>query len=167
MNPEPTSILSVAAFLISLLALFFTFRKDAHRIRLEVTPEEYWRVVLGINNDSACDAEVLSVGYFNALGDITWIPQVGEYRLNKRVNYPIQVKARSLLAIIFISGKDIPSEGKSFGYCVQLATGRIYVLRGSAPLATALKFHLASLISRLSGGRYALGISRVRLPSRS
>lgn len=166
MNSEPTSVLSIAAFIISLVALFFTFRKDAHRIRLEVTPGEYLTVVLGINNDSACDAEVLSVGYFDASGKVTWIPHVGEYRTNKGVDYPILVKARSLCVIALLLGREIPSEDTAFGYCVQLATGRLYILQGSAPAGAALKLHLASLISRLSGGRYAMGISRVRLPSR-
>lgn len=166
MNPEPASILSIAALIISLVALFFTFRKDAHRIRLEVTPGEYWTVVLGVNNDSACDAEVLSVGYFDASGKVTWIPHVGEYRTNRWVDYPILVKARSLCVIPLIFGREIPSKDTAFGYCVQLATGRIYVLRGSAPFGTSFRFHLASLLSRLSGGRYAMGISRVRLPSR-
>ena len=167
MSPEPTSILSGAAIIISLVALFFTFRKDTHRIRLETTLRAYGTIVLGINNDSACDAEVLSVGYFDALGKVTWIPRVGEYRTNKWVNYPIMVKARSLCVISLLLGREIPSEGTAFGYCVQLATGRLYILRGSAPAGATLNLHLASLISRLSGGRYAMGIRRVRLPSRS
>lgn len=167
MNTSLTSFLSIAAFLISLVALHFTFRKDAHRIRLEITQLEFDVVALGINNDSACDADVLSVGYFDTMGKVTWIPQVGEYRTNKWVNYPISVKARSMFAVSLVAGRDVPSKGKAFGYCVQLATGRIYVLQGTAPLKVALKMHFASLLSRLSGGRYVtLSVNRVRLPSR-
>jgi hypothetical protein len=128
---------------------------------------EFDAIALGVNNDSACDGEVLSVGYFDATGKVTWIPKVGEYRTNKWVNYPILVKARSMFAISLVHGRDVPSKGKAFGYCVQLATGRIYVLKGTAPWSVALKLHFASLLSRLSGGRYVgIGISRIRLPSR-
>lgn len=167
LNPVLTSFLAVAAFLISLVALHFTFRKDAHRIRLEVTPLEFDVIALGVNNDSACDADVLSVGYFDPTGKVTWIPQVGEYRTNKWVNYPIPIKARSMYAVSLVAGRDVPSKGRSFGYCVQLATGRIYVLQGTAPWGVTLKMHVASLLSRLSGGRYVTpGIGRVRLPTR-
>lgn len=167
MNSALTSFLAVAAFLISLVALHFTFRKDAHRIRLEVTPLEFDVIVIGVNNDSACDADILSVGYFDSMGKVTWISQVSEYRTNKWVSYPISVKARSMYAVSLVAGRDVPSEGKSFGYCVQLATGRIYILRGTAPLRVALKLHFASLLSRLSGGRYVTpGVNRIRLPTR-
>lgn len=167
LNPVLTNTLAVAAFLISLVALHFTFRKDAHRIHLEITPLEFDAVALGINNDSACNADVLSVGYFDPAGTITWIPRVGDYRTNKWVDYPISVKGRSMYAVSMVAGRDVPSKSKQFGYCVQLATGRIYVLRGTAPWSIAVKMHLASLLSRLSGGRYVTpGVYRVRLPSR-
>lgn len=167
MNPVLSSLLSLTALIISLVALHFTFRKDAHRIRLEITILEFNLIVLGINNDSACDADVLSVGYFDSSGQVTWIPKVGEYSTGKWVQYPISVRARSLYNVILIIGREIPDKEMSFGYCVQLATGRIYILRGTAPLWVTLKMHCASLISRLSGGRYVIpGFKRIRLPSR-
>ena len=167
MYPVLTIALAVAAFLISLVALHFTFRKDAHRIRLEVTTLDSGNVVLGINNDSAFDADVLAVGYFDSVDEINWISRVGEYQTNKGVSYPISVEGRKLYAVVLVPGRDIPSKSWSFGYCVQLATGRIYVLRGTAPWQVAIKMHFASLLSRLSGGRYVTpGLNRVRLPTR-
>lgn len=163
-----TTFLSLAAFCISLVSLHFTFRKDAQRIRLEVTPLEHNGVVLGLNNDSACDAEILSVGHFDPASEVTWIHQVGNYRTNAWVQYPISVKARSMYPVMLIAGRDIPSKNRTFGYCVQLATGRIYVLRGTAPWGATAKMQAASILSRLSGGRWVLpGINRVRLPSRN
>ncbi|WP_443112868.1 hypothetical protein [Herbaspirillum seropedicae] len=167
MYPALTNILALTAVVISLVSLHFTFRKDAHRIRLEVTPLKFDAIALGIKNDSACDADILAVGYFDSFGNITWLPQVGDYRTNQWVNYPISVKARSLYAVSMVAGRDVPSKEVLFGYCVQLATGRIYVLRGTTPWHVAIKMHFASLLSRISGGRYVIpSIKRVRLPTR-
>lgn len=168
LNSTLANFLAVSAFLISLIALLFTFRKDAHRIHLEVSSREFDVVALKVNNDSACDADVLSVGYFDSASKVIWIPMVVEYQANTMVNYPIPVKARSMYAVALVAGRHVPPKKSKFGYCVQLATGRIYVLRGSAPWLPALKMHFASLLSRLSGGRYVIpGISRGdRLPTR-
>lgn len=133
-----------------------------------MTPVEHDCIVLGLNNDSACDADILSVGHFNRAGNVTWIRQVGNYQTNRVVPYPISVRARSMYPVMLIGGRDIPSGNRAFGYCVQLATGRIYVLRGTAPWGAAVKMHAASILSRLSGGRWVLsGINRVRVPPRN
>ncbi|WP_205989447.1 hypothetical protein [Paraburkholderia sp. Ac-20336] len=162
-----TIFLSSAALCISLLSLYFTFRKDAHRVRLEITPVEFNCIALGINNDSSYDMEVLSVGYFDSTGVVTWIDRVGDYQTRAWIDYPVPVKGRSMCVLSLVVGRDVPSENWSYGYCVQLATGRIYVLRGSAPWRIAAKMHVASLFSRLSAGRYVIpGIGRIRLPSR-
>lgn len=168
MNPALTSAIAVGAFLVSLIALFFSLRKDAHHIRLEVTPLKYDAIALGINNDSACDADILSVGYFDSDGHVTWIARVGDYTTNKFVTYPISVRGRSMFPVSLVRGRDVPyEESASHGYCVQLATGRIYVLRGNVPVATALKMYFASLLSCISRGHYTLsGLTRVRLPHR-
>lgn len=159
--------ISFVAIPISLIALYFTFRKDAHRIRLEVTPQPHYAVALGVNNDSACDADVLSVGFFNEAGKVKWVEKVGSFQTNQWISYPITVKGRSLFVVTLVAGRDIPHADEKFGYCVQLATGRIYVLRNTAPWDVAFKMHFASLVSRLTGGRFTLPvIPRVRLPSR-
>ena len=166
-----TNTMAVGAFCISLIALFISYRKDGHHIRLEVTPQEPATphemdvIVLGINNDSACSANILSVGHFNSLGHVTWIKRVGDCRTNKFVTYPFSVSGRSIFAVLLIRGRDVPYKRVTHGYCVQLATGRIYVLRGNVPLLTALKMHCASWLSRVSRGRFTLpGLSRPRLP---
>ncbi|MDP1613192.1 MAG: hypothetical protein Q8M11_19215 [Sulfuritalea sp.] len=167
MNPVLTSTLAVGAFIVSVIALFFSLRKDAHHIRLEVTPLEFDGLALGINNDSACDSDVLSVGYFDSDGKVTWIAQVGDYATNKYVNYPISVRGRSIFPVLLVRGRDVPYETSPHGYCIQLATGRIYALRGNAPLGTALLMQWASLLSCISRGAYTLpSIERVRLPNK-
>ena len=167
MNPVLTNTLAVSAFLISLAALLFTFRKDAHRIHLDTTLLEYDVIALGINNDSAYDSDILAVGHFDSSAEVTWINKVGEYQTGKWITYPITVKGRSKFVISLVLGRDIPYENNSFGYCVLLATGRLYVLSGTAPLGVKFIMHFASFVSRISGGRYITsGIDRVRLPTK-
>lgn len=167
MNPMLSSTLAVGGFVISLIALFFSLRKDAHHIRLEITSLEHGALALGINNDSACDADVLSVGYFDSDGKVTWISQVGDYTTNKFINYPFSVRGRSMFPVLFVRGRDVPYKSSPHGYCIQLATGRIYVLRGNAPFGTASLMQLASFLSWVSRGAYTLpNIERVRLPNR-
>lgn len=169
MEPQDVTpiVVSIAAFLVSLTALFFTFRKDAHRVRLEVIQGEYGAIILGVNNDSACDTAVLSVGYFGAQGLVHWLPQVGNYATNTSVKYPIHIDARSLFAIQIIAGRHLPVQNQELGYCVQLATGRFFAVQSGAPLGVAVKMHVASLASRISAGRYVIGqIKRPRLPTR-
>jgi hypothetical protein len=93
MDFKVTELISLA---FSTVALLFTFRKDAHRLTLEVTP--LWNKyidVLGVGNDSSFAVGILSVGYFNASGDITWLA-VGDFKINKMVTYPIRIEPRSL-----------------------------------------------------------------------
>jgi hypothetical protein len=167
LNPILTSILSIAAFILSLIAIHFTFRKDAHRIRLEAIPVQHGALAININNDSGCDVEVLSVGYFDGSGIVYWIDRVGEYQRNKWIDYPILVKARSMLCTTTILGRDVPHMSEAFGVCIQLSTGRLYATKFTSPWETALKLHFASLLSRISGGRYVTpGIERPRIPPR-
>jgi len=162
MNFKLTEIISLA---FSSVALFFTFRKDAHRLTLEVTPMwEQWIDVLGVGNDSSFTVGVLSVGYFDAKGKITWL-DVGDLKVNRIVSYPIRIDPRSLCSLQVLVVRHFNNHKAPHGYCVQLESGRIYTIQYTAPLWPSLKFHVASVVSRLTAGRYAPWIKRPRLPS--
>ncbi|WP_164671841.1 hypothetical protein [Pectobacterium brasiliense] len=166
-----SEIISITSLVLSSVAVFFTFRKDAHRIRLEenITDENNFSccksIVLNINNDSSCDLFVLSVGYFYDSGDVKWIEQAGNYENGNWIKYPILVKARSTFYVLLLSERNIPKLNESFGYCVQLSTGRIYILQRSVSWRVSVRMHFSSLLSRISGGRYVMpGVKRVRFP---
>jgi hypothetical protein len=158
------SMTGVAAFL-------FTFRKDAHHVRLELQYDGHQKyvskAVLNINNDSACTFGVLSIGHFDEAGQITWLERVGKYATNRYVDYPIRIEPRSMCAILLVVGRDIPSPKTRTGVCLQLETGRVYVLRNRAPVLVWLRMYAGSIVSRLSRGGWSPGIaSRPRVPSR-
>lgn len=164
-------MVAIAAFLVSVVALAFsgialaiTYRKEAHRIRLELSPAKYGGIVLGINNDSGIDASVRSIGYFHRFGQVTWITEgVGDHVINKRVDFPVPVKARSTFEAYLNTFHTIPKFSEAVGLCVQLDTGRLYVLTQQVPRYDAIKMHVASWISRVTGGCYAPRIKRPRI----
>lgn len=159
---------AVAGFLFGATSLLFTFRKDAHQVRLDLSDVEYDGVVLGVSNDSAVPFGILSVGYFDSNGQVVWISRVGEYVSNQWIDYPIRFDPRSLRSILLVEPRDVPLKSQAHGYCIQLETGRVYVLRNTAPAAVWLRLLLASFASRLSRGAWAPGVdSRPRLPSRA
>jgi hypothetical protein len=149
---------------IALTALLFSTRKDAHHVRLELSRLSAYSLVLGMNNDSAVAFGILSVGYFQSAKKIVWIERVGNHVTNKFVQYPIRVEARSLLALELAPWRNnIHSE--KFGICVQLETGRIYILKNTLTLRESIKLQIAASVSRLTRGKYAPGMpSRPRLP---
>lgn len=163
-------MLAIAAFCVSIIALIFsaialtiTYRKEAHRIRLELSRVKYGGRVLGINNDSGIDTEVRSIGYFRRFGEVTWLDgPVGNNTTNKFVDFPFVVKARSNFEVHLNGSRDIPDFDNAVGLCVQLATGRLYIFPQSVRPKDSLLMHLASWVSRISGGRYALGVRRPR-----
>lgn len=161
MDFKVTEVLSLA---FSSVALFFTFRKDAHRITLEVTPLwADWIDVLGVGNDSSFAIGILSVGYFDANGEITWVP-VGDFKVNHTAPYPIRIESRSLSALQVMVVRHFNNHKAPHGYCVQLESGRVYAIRYTAPFLIGMKFHISSLVSRLTAGRYAPWLIRQRLP---
>lgn len=163
---EFSSLLSIASFFIAAIALILNFRKDVHHVRLEVVDIEYGSKVLGINNDSSVPFGVLSIGCFDSSGGITWIERVSDYSANQYAKYPIKVEPRSQRSILLLS-RNLPHENRLHGYCVQLETGRLYVLQNSAPTSVWLRWQFASLASRLSRGAWTPSIrNQPRLPSR-
>lgn len=163
-------MIAIAALLVSIVALLFsgvaltiTYRKEAHRIRLELTPAKYSGVVLGINNDSGIDTSVRSIGYFRDFGKITWLTDtVGDNVTNQVVDVPFVVKARSTFEAYLNTSQKIPNFNETVGLCIQLDTGRIYVLPRRVAQHDSIRMHLVSWISRLTGGRYAPGVERPR-----
>lgn len=164
---ETKDFWTIASLFLATVALIFTFRKDAHHLRLDLTYIEFNGVVLGVNNDSSVPFGILSVGFFNSAGQIEWIRQVGDYITNKWVTYPVRVEARSLRSISLVAPRDVPHQNEPHGYCVQLETGRLYVLRNSAPTDVWLRLQFASFASRLSRGAWIPCVqNRPRLPTR-
>lgn len=155
---------SVVALIFSGIALAITYRKEAHRIRLELSPAKYGGVVLGINNDSGIDTSVRSIGYFRHFGEVTWLTDtVGDYVINKMVEFPFPVKARSTFEVYLNTFQKVPNFSKAVGLCVQLDTGRFYVLPQRVARSDAMKMHIASWVSRVTGGRYVPGVERPRI----
>jgi hypothetical protein len=164
MNLTLFSALIALAF--SLISLFFTFRKDAHRIRLEVTPLwKQWIEVIGVNNDSSFPVGVLTVGYFEEDGLVVWFPGASDYSKNCPISLPVRVEARSLFALQIICSNHLVSPNSPHGYCIQLESGRIYVIQHTATIRMTWRLYLTSLISRITAGSYAPWLSRPRLPN--
>jgi hypothetical protein len=144
-------VVSFSALAISAIALFFTFRKDAHRISITKTEAKYDAVILRVSNDSSFSVGIWGVGSFTENGVIKWIENVGDYKTNKFASYPIRVEAHSAFSIVVIAGREIPSS-VPHGYCVQLESGRTFVLPSTVPIPATIKMHLRSLLSRISAG---------------
>lgn len=157
-------VTELISLVFSSVALFFTFRKDAHRVTLEVTPLwEHWIDVLGVGNDSSFAVGILSIGYFNESSEITWL-SVGDFKVNQTAPYPIRVEPRSLSALQVMVVRHFNNHKAPHGYCVQLESGRVYAIRHTAPLLVSMKFHISSVLSRLTAGRCAPWLTRPRLP---
>jgi hypothetical protein len=157
----------VVSLAFSSTALFFTFRKDAHRISLEVTPLwEQWIDVLGVSNDSSFPVGILSVAHFDETGRVKWL-SVGDYVKNQWAQYPIRIEPRSLASLQVLVVKHIGDHQRPHGYCVQLESGRVFIVKHTAPFWPTWKLHFASVLSRLSAGRIAPWLSRPRLPNQA
>lgn len=160
--------MSFAGFCLGAMALVIALRKDAHHIRLELTPVKYGGVVLGVNNDSSCEVGIIAVGHFGVSGRVAWVEMAADHVTNKFVHYPMRVAPRSLRAVLLVAPRDVPYFDTPHGYCIQLETGRLYVLRHGAPLFVSLRMHMTSLVSRLTRGAWCPGIGRrPRLPTQT
>jgi len=158
---KTTELIAIA---FSSIALFFTFRKDAHRVSLEVTPLwEQWIDVLGVSNDSSFAVGVLSVGLFDSNAEVTWI-SVGSFVQNRHASYPIRIEPRSLCPLQVLVVDHFGHHKAPHGYCVQLESGRVYVIKHTAPHLPTLKLQISSIVSRLTAGRFAPWLVCPRLP---
>ncbi|CBJ36231.1 exported protein of unknown function [Ralstonia solanacearum CMR15] len=146
------SLFSVA---IASVALYFTFKKEAHRLRLyRETVTNRWHDVLSVNNDSSFPVQISAIGCLTTSGQIHWLALVGEYRSNQGVDYPIAVPGRSTYHVT-VMHRYLPPPGGStpLGYCVQLDCGRTFVITSTLEWKIAVAFGLKSLASRLWPGR--------------
>lgn len=148
-------VVSLISALIASVALYFTFKKDAHRLRLHRRDvNKGWHDVLSINNDSSFSVQIAAVGCLTTSGKIHWLASVGEYRANQYVNYPIPVPGRSTYHVI-VMHRYLPSTYRHGprGYCVQLDCGRTFVITSTLGRRMAVAFGLKSLASRLWPGK--------------
>jgi len=148
-------VVSLISALIASVALYFTFKKDAHRLRLYWTNVlNGWHDVLSINNDSSFSVQVSAIGYLAMDGQVHWLPSVGDYGANQHVDYPISISGRSTYHVT-VMHRYLPWSNRRTprGYCVQLDCGRTFVIASTLGRRTAAAFELKSLTSRLWPGK--------------
>ncbi|WP_448724576.1 hypothetical protein [Pseudomonas farris] len=143
---------SILALSISFTALYFTFKKDAHRIRLTLNKGPYGTSdFISINNDSSFSVFISSVGHLPLDGEIEWARKICDGKVNKSFEFPVKVDARSTYQGVLLG--DYPSKSKQYAYCVQLDCGRTFVVSNTIPCKDYVKLRLLSLLSWLSSGR--------------
>jgi hypothetical protein len=159
-------LIAAISLAITVANILFNLRKDAHHVRLELSEIDHIQTVLGINNDSSVPFGILSVGYMQSSNRIEWIEYIGNHYTNKLINYPVKVEARSLFTVDLCPYRNkIPHNG--YGVCIQLETGRIYILKHELPLYEYIKIRIAASISRFSRGKFFPGMpQRPRLPNK-
>ncbi|MFG9945120.1 hypothetical protein [Pseudomonas aeruginosa] len=146
---EWTSILALA---ISSTALYFTFKKDAHRIRLNLEKGPYGTSdFLSINNDSSFPVHISSVGHLPLNGEIEWTSKIGDGKINKSFEYPVKVDPRSTYRGIFVG--NYPHKSRQYAYCVQLDCGRTFVVSRTLPKVAYAKLKLLAFLSWISSGQ--------------
>ncbi|HGM7926780.1 TPA: hypothetical protein ACKQKD_000499 [Pseudomonas aeruginosa] len=149
--------MSVLALAISFAALYFTFKKDAHRIRLSLKKGSYGTSdFISINNDSSFSVHISSVGHLPLGGKIEWIEKIGDGKSNKRVDFPVVLEPRTTYQGILVG--DYPFKSSQYAYCVQLDCGRTFVISDTFPRKNYFQLKMLSLLSWVSSGR--LGFER-------
>ncbi|MXR31893.1 hypothetical protein [Pseudomonas sp. PICF6] len=147
-----SELVSILALGISFTALYFTFKKDAHRIRLTLNKGPHGTSdFISINNDSSFSVFISSVGHLPLDGKIEWTRKICDGKLNKSFEFPVKVDARSTYQGVLLG--DYPSKSKQYTYCVQLDCGRTFVISNTIPRKDYAKLKLLSLLSWLSSGR--------------
>jgi len=154
--------ISIFALGISLTALYFTFKKDAHRIRLNLNKGPYGTSdFISINNDSSFPVFISSVGHLPLDEEIEWMQKICDSKVNKSFEFPIKVDARSTYQGVILGG--YPSKSKRYAYCVQLDCGRTFVISDTMPRQAYLKLKVLSLLSWLSSGRIGFNKNDVHI----
>lgn len=159
--------ISLFSAAIASVALYFTFKKDAHRLRLyRRDVSKGWHDVLSVNNDSSFPVQISAVGCLTMSGEVHWLASVGEYRANQNVNYPISVPSRSTYHVLVMHRYlPLPNGRTPRGYCVQLDCGRTFVITSTLGWKAAVAFGLKSLASRLWPGKAGFPRSELHLRS--
>ncbi|MNJ23733.1 hypothetical protein D3C77_181260 [compost metagenome] len=144
--------ISIFALGASLAALYFTFKKDAHRIRLSLNKGPYGTSdFISINNDSSFPVFISSVGHIPLDGEIEWMQKICDGKVNKSFEFPVKIDARSTYQGVLLGS--YPSKSKSYAYCVQLDCGRTFVISVTMPRKAYMRLKLLSILSWLSSGR--------------
>ena len=160
MSPHPITIaISILALIFSGISLFFTFRKDAHRVKLRiVTNPSGARNYISINNDSATSVQVQSIGTIDDKSKINWLTSCCDAIPNESVQFPKTVDARST----FEASVSTPNK-KNYAYCVQLACGRTFVVNNTLNKKCFRGLWWRSLLSRITAGRKGFSKNNVHL----
>jgi hypothetical protein len=143
---------SIFALIISCIALYFTFKKDAHRIRLDLgknSPE--FTEFLSINNDSSFPVQIASIGHLAMDREIEWMSEICDASVNVTFKFPIKVDARSTYHAVVLW--EYLKRAKKYAYCVQLVCGRTFVISNTLPRKFYIKLKMMSLISWSTSGR--------------
>ncbi|WP_145994249.1 hypothetical protein [Pseudomonas sp. QC2] len=143
---------SIFALGISLVALYFTFKKDAHHIRLTLNKgPSGLSDFISINNDSSFSVFISSIGYLPLGGKIEWIDRICDGKVNESFEFPVSVHAKSTYRGVILG--DYALKSKQYAYCVQLDCGRTFVVSNTFPCKDYVKLRLLSLLSWWSSGR--------------
>lgn len=146
--------ISIVSLVFSAVALYFTFKKDSHRVRIlgfESMPSKYMDL-FSINNDSSFPITISAILHISHNGKITKMEKCFKYIENERLPIPYTIQPRSTLRAGAVSGV-IPSQ-KQHSYGVQLDCGRTFYVSGNLPPKVAIKFKLKEVLSRLTSGKY-------------
>ncbi|HHM5822263.1 TPA: hypothetical protein ACRL4E_001923 [Pseudomonas aeruginosa] len=145
--------MSMIALAVSLCALYFTFKKDAHRIRLRLKKGSYGTSdFISVNNDSSFPVHISSVGHLPLGGKVEWLEKIGDGKSNARVDFPVMVEPRTTYQGILVG--DYPFKSDRYAYCVQLDCGRTFVISDTFPRKEYFYLKMRSLLSWVSSGKH-------------
>jgi hypothetical protein len=147
MTQQPSLIISITSLVISAIALYLNFKKDAHRLHVWHQPTNKSYDIVSICNNSAFPVRVSGVFYINGSGEVIWPDVVGNHDTNRFMSYPFEVGARSTYRVM-VPYRNVP-RGGVYGYCIRLDCNRLYVSSGSLPSPAARDFKVKSILSRL------------------
>jgi hypothetical protein len=147
MTQQPSIIISITSLVISAIALYLNFKKDAHRLHVWHQPTNKFYDIVSICNSSAFPVRVSGVLYIDGNGEAIWPEVVGDYVTNRFMRYPFEVGARSTCRVT-VPYRNVP-RGHIYGYCIRLDCNRLYVSPGNLPSPAARGFKVKSILSRL------------------
>ena len=146
-------LISIISLVFSGVALYFTFKRDAHRVKIS---HEYfskrWFEGVKIQNGSAFGVKLIALGHIDPKGHITWLSQVGDVVSKQFIKFPLTVESRSTLFCTVAHNIHTFPQGETYGFCIQLSCGRTFVSTGNLPMKLSIKLRLLQLVSRLSEG---------------
>lgn len=147
--------ISAFSLLVSFVAVYFTFKKDAHRIRVKQrTFSARSFDAIAINNDSSSSVKLSAVGHLNEVGTITWPREFSDAETNRPISFPAVIEGRSTLFGMVTHNVHIFPEGSVYGFCAQLSCGRAFVMTRNLPTWKAIELKTKALVSWISSGKW-------------